>query len=50
LLQEDFIEADWARAEDGIGRLGADANALFDVYVDSITWAGDRMAFHKDAA
>ena len=47
---EGYMEADWDRAEGGIGRLGADASTLFDVYVDSIAWAGDRMAYHKDAA
>ena len=47
---EGYMEADWDRAEGGIGRLGADVSTLFDIYVDSIAWAGDRMAYHKDAA
>jgi EAL and modified HD-GYP domain-containing signal transduction protein len=37
-----YMDADWDRAEGDIARLGADSSALFDVYLDSITWAGDR--------
>jgi hypothetical protein len=44
------MDADWDRAESYIARLGADSSTLFDVYLDSITWAGDRMAFHEEAA
>ncbi len=46
---EAYIDADWEPAKSDIGRLGADSKTLLDTYVDSITWAGERMAFHTQA-
>ncbi len=42
-----YCDADWKLAESEMGRLGAKLHTLFDIYMDSITWAAERLAFHK---
>ena len=42
-----YEEADWDVAEGYIASLGGDGNAISDVYLDSITWAGNRMGLHE---
>ena len=43
---EAYLEADWERAKSELGRLGAELHTLFGISMHSITWAGERMAFH----
>ena len=47
---EAYTSGDWGTAEVELGRLGGDLPSLFQVYVDGIEWAGERMAFHTDDA
>jgi hypothetical protein len=30
-----------------LGRLGTESHTLFDIFLDSIGWANERMAFHS---
>ena len=43
---EAYVDADWGRAKSELGRLEVDLSALFQIYMDAITWASERMAFH----
>jgi c-di-GMP-related signal transduction protein len=43
---EAYEEADWDEAEDHIAPLCNDPGILSEVYLDSITWAGNRMEVH----
>ena len=43
-----YMDAEWDEAEGALAGVGAETDGLFDVYVDSVTWAGERMAFRKD--
>jgi EAL and modified HD-GYP domain-containing signal transduction protein len=45
---EGYEEADWDSAQDRIAALGADPELLSNVYLDSITWASNRMDRTQD--
>ncbi len=45
---EAYLDADWERAKSDIGALGVDSSTLFDMYLESLIWAGKRMAFHTE--
>jgi len=40
---ECYEEADWDGAEEKLSRAGADPASLTDAYLDSVTWANERM-------
>ncbi len=39
--------AEWDRAEEELRSIGADPQAISDVYLDAVTWAGSRMAMNE---
>jgi len=43
----DYADAEWDSAEGHFRELGGDVSVLSDLYLDSLTWAGDRMSFHE---
>ena len=43
-----YEKAEWDRAEDELSAIGADPGTLSDVYLDSVTWAGNRMPVHQE--
>jgi EAL and modified HD-GYP domain-containing signal transduction protein len=46
---ESYEETEWDTAEAEITSLGADPEILTDAYLDSITWARDRLQAEQDA-
>ncbi len=44
---EAYLDADWEGVKSNLGRLGAESHTLFDIFLDSISWASERMAFHR---
>jgi len=47
---EAYIDAEWTTAERNLADAGIDPTALADLYLDSMMWAGARMAFHQEDA
>ncbi len=45
---ESYEVADWDDAEDWVRKVGADADALAEQYLESLGWARNRMAVHDD--
>lgn len=45
-----YSEADWSGAGDSLAEAGVPQDALSDVYLDSLTWAGAHMTLHESAA
>jgi EAL and modified HD-GYP domain-containing signal transduction protein len=45
---EAFEDAEWEAAEELLASLGTAPSILSDSYLDSVTWAGNRMQMHGD--
>jgi EAL and modified HD-GYP domain-containing signal transduction protein len=45
---ESYEDADWDAAEERLATLGADAENLSNLYLDSVTWASNRMEMTGD--
>ena len=43
-----YEEAEWDDAEAELTNIGADPHAISNVYLDAVTWAGNRMAMHEE--
>ncbi|MFQ5536332.1 MAG: EAL and HDOD domain-containing protein [Gemmatimonadota bacterium] len=46
---EAYVDAEWERAQDQLANVGVEPDAVSDIYLDALSWAGARMAFHQAA-
>ena len=45
---ESYEDADWDQAEERLASVGADAENVSNLYLDSVTWASNRMEMTRD--